>query len=125
MTTKLKIGTFKIVLSWRKKNTGPLGDLPLRPQCSPAQKRKLRKFYFYCRLAVSDRCKCTGILRISIMLCGFLDIRSHLWMSLERFMQADHDNEVVGLPQVAPFCVLHEGKSATDIDTIESENITC
>ena len=35
---------------------GVLDDFPLCPQCPPPQNRK---FYFYCRLAVSDRVGCT------------------------------------------------------------------
>ena len=55
MTTKFldnKISTFKILLSWRfPRKQAFLDDFPLCPQGPPPQKRK---FYFYCRLAVSD-----------------------------------------------------------------------
>ena len=56
MTTKFldnKISTFKILLSWRfPRKQALLDDFPLCPQAPPPQKRI---FYFYCRLAVSDR----------------------------------------------------------------------
>ena len=57
MTTKFldeKICTFKILLSWRfPRKTAFLDEFPLCPQnAQPPQKRK---FYFYCRLAVSER----------------------------------------------------------------------
>ena len=56
MTTKFldnKICTFKILLSWRfPRKQAFLEDFPLCPQGPPPQKRK---FYFYCRLAVSER----------------------------------------------------------------------
>ena len=57
MTTNFldnKICTLKILLSWRfprKKKTALLDDFPLCHQGPPLKKRK---FYFYCRLAVSD-----------------------------------------------------------------------
>ena len=55
MTTEFldyKICTFTILLSWRfPRKTAVLDDLPLCPQCPPPQKRK---FYLYCRLAVSE-----------------------------------------------------------------------
>ena len=56
MTTKFldnKIFTFKILLSWRfPRKQAFLDDFSsLPPRPPPPQKRK---FYFYCRLAVSD-----------------------------------------------------------------------
>ena len=56
MTTKFldnKICNFKILLSWCfPRKTAFLGDFPLCPQGPPPLKK--RKFYFYCRLAVSE-----------------------------------------------------------------------
>ena len=59
MTTKFldnKICAFKILLSWRfprkKKKNSVLDDFPLCRQGPPLLKK--RKFYFYCRLAVSE-----------------------------------------------------------------------
>ena len=61
MTTEFidnKIWNFKVLLSWRfprkkqKKKNSVLDDFPLCPQGPPSLKK--RKFYFYCRLAVSE-----------------------------------------------------------------------
>ena len=55
MTTKFldnQICTFKILLAWRfPRKTTFLDKFPLCPESPPPQKRK---FYFYCRLAVSE-----------------------------------------------------------------------
>ena len=56
MTTKFldnKICTFKILLSLRfPRKTAFLDNSPLDPRARPPPKK--RKFYFYCRLAVSE-----------------------------------------------------------------------
>ena len=67
MTTKFldnKICDFKILLSWRcprkKQRFGRFSSLPPRPP--PLENRK---FYFYCRLAVSDLSNLTESIEIS------------------------------------------------------------
>ena len=56
MTTKFldnEICTFKILLSWRfPRKSALLDDFPLCPKFLPL---KNEKFYFYCRLAVSEK----------------------------------------------------------------------
>ena len=66
MTTKFrdnKIFTFEFLLSWRfPRKQAFLDDFPLCPQGPPPPQK--RKFYFYCRLAVSECC-----FSLSLSLC--------------------------------------------------------
>ena len=57
MTTKFldnKIRTFKILLSWRFPRKTAFWTIFLCPQCRPPPPPQNCKFYFYCRLAVSE-----------------------------------------------------------------------
>ena len=58
MTTKFldnKICTFKILLSWRFHEQQRFGRFSSLPQSTPPPPLKHCKFYFYCRLAVSEQ----------------------------------------------------------------------
>ena len=91
MTTKFldnKICTFNILLSWRfPRKQAFLDDFPLCPQKAPPPQK--RKFYFYCRLAVSDSC-----------VDGALSERAPLALNFER--QGSVDLFLAAIPQQTP-----------------------